>query len=267
MRIRRVGFTLVELLVVIAIIGILVALLLPAVQQAREAARRTQCLNNLKQLSLTTIMFEDAHKSFPPAAILSEGSMWSAHILPFIEDKALRDLIHIEEVTGSRNSQWAYPSPYGDVSQLGENYVNLIACEMPISVFRCPSAGLPLGQHDQSSDAWHVMSRAPASYLGNISGLVTNQNNISWRNKRITEKSLNDIQDGVIVAVMNQSDFKDKTPKTNVSNRKIKDGMSKTDVGTFHVHFLSPIGPALIRPNAGGMHMSVNKIVFFVGGV
>jgi prepilin-type N-terminal cleavage/methylation domain-containing protein len=103
----RVGFTLVELLVVIAIIGVLVALLLPAVQAAREAARRSQCTNNIKQLALACIAYHDAHGEFPPAltyteaALTAKGGLMNAHsnslhgpnwaimILPFIEQQAL----------------------------------------------------------------------------------------------------------------------------------------------------------------------------------
>jgi prepilin-type N-terminal cleavage/methylation domain-containing protein len=72
MSIRKKGFTLVELLVVIAIIGILMALLLPAVQQVREAARRTDCANRLKQIILATHSFHDANKQLPPAALLND---------------------------------------------------------------------------------------------------------------------------------------------------------------------------------------------------
>ncbi|MBI2477956.1 MAG: DUF1559 domain-containing protein, partial [Planctomycetia bacterium] len=85
MRRMRRGFTLVELLVVIAIIGILVALLLPAVQAAREAARRMQCSNNLKQLTLAMHNYHDTYKSFPPAGITHNQLSWHVFILPFIE--------------------------------------------------------------------------------------------------------------------------------------------------------------------------------------
>ena len=99
------GFTLVELLVVIAIIGILVALLLPAVQAARESARRTQCQNNLKQLSLAFQLHHEAHEHFPtggwcwewfgdPERGFDEKQMggWAYNLLPYIEGDNLRDL-------------------------------------------------------------------------------------------------------------------------------------------------------------------------------
>lgn len=98
------GFTLIELLVVIAIIGVLVALLLPAVQQARGAARRSQCQNNLKQIGLALHQFHDTHGAFPPARIVEDGlrtlsdngttpgidePTWLIHILPHLEQTAL----------------------------------------------------------------------------------------------------------------------------------------------------------------------------------
>jgi prepilin-type N-terminal cleavage/methylation domain-containing protein/prepilin-type processing-associated H-X9-DG protein len=89
---RRVAFSLVELLVVIAIIGILVALLLPAIQAAREAARRSQCQNNLLQLTLAMQNYESAMKSFPPSVMLGTSlGAWSAQarVLPYLEENTL----------------------------------------------------------------------------------------------------------------------------------------------------------------------------------
>src|SRR5262245_35403008 len=102
---RRRGFTLVELLVVIAIIGILIALLLPAVQAARESARRTQCSNHLKQLALSMSTHHDQHKMFPSGGWgwrwtgdpdrghgKRQPGGWGYQILPFIEQQAIYDL-------------------------------------------------------------------------------------------------------------------------------------------------------------------------------
>jgi len=85
------GFTLVELLVVITIIGILIALLLPAVQAAREAARRLQCQNNLKQIGLGMLNYLEATGHFPPSATSDYTHGWFAHILPGIEQQGLAD--------------------------------------------------------------------------------------------------------------------------------------------------------------------------------
>lgn len=96
------AFTLVELLVVIAIIGILVALLLPAVQAARESARATQCKNNLKQIGIGSLNFHDTHGRFPTAgknfpvccdSRVTEYYSWAYHILPFMEQQNLFDIV------------------------------------------------------------------------------------------------------------------------------------------------------------------------------
>lgn len=131
-RCTRDGATLVELLVVLFIIGILAALLLTAVQAAREAARRMQCGNNLKQLGLATHSFHDVHGRLPPRIIVAESSgfgidgttnpecSWSVSLLPFLE-----------QVTNYNRFQLS-----GD----GGDFDNMVICETPIPVFCCPSA-------------------------------------------------------------------------------------------------------------------------------
>ena len=99
---RHCGFTLIELLVVIAIIAVLIALLLPAVQQAREAARRTQCKNNLKQIGLAIHNYSDSYRQFPPSATLLAGvasSSWSVHgrILPFLDQANLFNAVDLSK--------------------------------------------------------------------------------------------------------------------------------------------------------------------------
>jgi prepilin-type N-terminal cleavage/methylation domain-containing protein len=136
---RQYGFTLVELLVVIAIIGILIALLLPAVQAAREAARRMQCSNNLKQIGLALHNYHDTHKSLPPGwiTILEPSGRerptyacwgWGALILPFVEQSALHEGIDV----GDTDLEVAVGIP-----------ASLAMMQQAISAFRCPSDVAP----------------------------------------------------------------------------------------------------------------------------
>ena len=87
---QKPGFTLVELLVVIAIIGILIAMLLPAVQSIRESARRTECMNNIRQLGIGVTSYESAHSAFPPSH--TNRYTWAAVLLPYIEQKNIADI-------------------------------------------------------------------------------------------------------------------------------------------------------------------------------
>jgi prepilin-type N-terminal cleavage/methylation domain-containing protein len=142
---KRAGFTLVELLVVIAIIGVLVALLLPAVQAAREAARRTQCANNLKQIGIAMHNYHDTFQKFP-FGWSDRGAGWTTMILPYIEQKNVYDTLGFNEA-----DNWD-----------SANTPNQRACGTYFNTFRCPSmAVIPKYITNQS-----IPNRVPASYRG-----------------------------------------------------------------------------------------------------
>src|SRR5215510_3104838 len=92
---ERSGFTLIELLVVIAIIAVLIALLLPAVQSAREAARRSQCMNNLKQIGLGIHNFEQVQETLPSSRLGPQHATWFVQVLPYVEQSNLYNLWNI----------------------------------------------------------------------------------------------------------------------------------------------------------------------------
>jgi prepilin-type N-terminal cleavage/methylation domain-containing protein len=130
---RRGGFTLVELLVVIAIIGVLVAILLPAIQAAREAARRTQCINNLKQIGLAFSNFFSTKKHFPTGGSIPwhddlkrDGYGWMQQILPYSEETALQDIskLYVDSSARSVNADYTVRAT-------------------PIPMFFCPSRRPP----------------------------------------------------------------------------------------------------------------------------
>jgi len=133
------AFTLVELLVVIAVIGILVALLLPAIQAAREAARRSQCKNNLKQLGLAVLNYESSRKRLPPSVEININTMTGAnngawgvhgHILDYMEEQSVRGLVDI-------NTAWDFQQPINGLR---------------IASFSCPSDALAAEVRDPGNN-------------------------------------------------------------------------------------------------------------------
>jgi len=160
-RASRAAFTLIELLVVIAIIAVLIALLLPAVQQAREAARRSQCINNLKQLGLALHNYHDTHNVFPPGWIGVEnniphmegnsGFAWGAHVLPYVDQGPLYNQLNVNQ-------------PCHDPA------FNAAALNAVLPVFRCPSDPSPeFWQIPEEADPTVFLARLPsANYVGNF---------------------------------------------------------------------------------------------------
>jgi prepilin-type N-terminal cleavage/methylation domain-containing protein/prepilin-type processing-associated H-X9-DG protein len=108
---RRVGFTLVELLVVIAIIGVLVALLLPAVQAARESARRMSCQNNLRQLGIALHSYHDTLQVFPPHKLVSPDRNWLTLLLPYVEQGNLHSTYRFDLAWNAAGNQTAVNTP------------------------------------------------------------------------------------------------------------------------------------------------------------
>ena len=175
---RARAFTLVELLVVIAIIATLIGLLLPAVQVARESARRLSCSNNMRSVALATLGFHDARKGYPMAAEFEVGTAWPSLILPYMEQNNVFEEMTFQE-DGDGNYQWAFGVPgitgQAAVSNRAYNkfYKNIWACEQSISTFRCPSSQFPAKAADISGDNWIVQQRAMSNYLGCVSGTLT----------------------------------------------------------------------------------------------
>ncbi|HEV7280632.1 MAG TPA: DUF1559 domain-containing protein [Pirellulaceae bacterium] len=169
---RPSGFTLVELLVVIAIIGVLVALLLPAVQAARAAANRMSCGNNMKQLGLAVHNYHDTFKTAPPLAVGGPWNVfsWRMHILPFMEQSAVYDGINFSGSTSpTQHVPWS--PDQADAAGLRPTYRGV-----EISAFVCPADG------GLSPAAPNTNSQSRANYRASVGTSVVDANGInnSW---------------------------------------------------------------------------------------
>lgn len=183
---RRGAFTLVELLVVIAIIGILIALLLPAVQAARESARRTQCTNNLKQIALGLQNYHGVYRHFPPILTTGTGSPtfstqhnWLVYVLPYMEQDAVWEKVSFP----SRPIDDPYYTTSNvDNSALGNSVDNnnVPASQSWVEAFICPSD--PAGPVRDPANG-----RCPTNYVGNqgSDANFTKGNGIFFRNSNI----------------------------------------------------------------------------------
>jgi prepilin-type N-terminal cleavage/methylation domain-containing protein/prepilin-type processing-associated H-X9-DG protein len=165
---KRPAFTLIELLVVIAIIAILIALLVPAVQKVREAAARTQCINNLKQIGLALHSFHDANKRLPPGAATDSppfgvsgggwGSSWKVYILPYLDQNALYTMWQFNGSSGYNNAN---------------NYPLVGSGTLTLAVYRCPSSALPAyGPYNNVSGANGANTEMMGCYVGIMGSAV-----------------------------------------------------------------------------------------------
>ena len=210
---RLKGFTLVELLVVIAIIGVLVALLLPAVQAAREAARRSQCLNNLRQLSLGAHNHLDARKYFP-SSVNEYGASYLVQLLPFVEEQSTYDLFDHKVAAGG--------------------VVNIPAWSRPLLLARCPSMN-----EDHETAVYPVGGTVAQSVLPTSTGFVDGDNlrshyyGIAGARATASNPCSGDAFYAAVKGSCpgNGGGFSDNGiiyPESSLSARKVTDGTSKT---------------------------------------
>jgi prepilin-type N-terminal cleavage/methylation domain-containing protein len=202
---RRNGFTLVELLVVIAIIGILIALLLPAVQAARESARRTQCMTQLKEIGLAIQNHHDTKGHFPTGRNTRDqfGVSWAFELLPQLEERTAYD---------------AYVPTERVDSQL-----NAAAMRTPIPVYACPSRRDAAADRDFDNDDEAPLVRAAAT-LGDYAGNAGFEEDTGMEGTDFTQSGIDLALAGPIFS------------GSKIKARQVTDGLSKTlAVGERHI--------------------------------
>ena len=229
---NRSAFTLVELLVVVAIIGILVGMLLPAVQQVRAAARRTVCLNNLRNIALACQNYQSSYQQFPEGCLYGQGAGWSAFIIDQIGEGALRDQLTLEDLhTGTVPGGQCNASNWTS----GKRPDNAAVISTFISTFRCASD--PVSDHLPSGT---LSERVPSSYIGCASGTITDQNDL-FLNSSKTSSDVSDARNGILIPNQKYVYYGSDRLRTTVTTDDCTDGMSNTVLIRETVFYTSPI--------------------------
>ena len=206
MKRNKSGFTLVELLVVIAIIGILVSLLLPAIQAARESARRTQCVNNLKQLGVAMQNYHDTNKHLPGGSFSCCWGTWQMFILPYIEESQLADIYEL-----SPKSAPIYLPSYGyDSESTTPEIKNLEVTRTRITTLTC------------ASDEPQTRTNGVA-----LHNYVVNYGNTDYRRSTLSDAGGAKVKHLGAPFNLNDSGMPP-YPDIEVRFREISDGLSKT---------------------------------------
>ncbi len=210
---RRHGFTLIELLVVIAIIGVLIALLLPAVQKVRETAARLKCANNVKQLALACLNYQTTQGRFPYARKYDiwDTYTWTELILPNLEQQSVYQLYWTLPLTGYVTS---YPGPNGPI---GNDARLRQARTTVLDTFLCPSDRGPVGNEMGSTDYGYIRGNyRGCTGSGDLYGEATDTTSGPWG------KGVFGVEHG------QSADPNAATPTQGVRPFEVKDGMSNT---------------------------------------
>ena len=231
---RHSGFTLVELLVVIAIIGILIALLLPAIQAARESARRNQCSNHLKQIALAAQMHHDVKQRFPAGRIGTNEytTSWSFHLLEYLEG-------------GNVFRRWLKNAP-----PFAEE--NATAMRTPVETFYCPSRRQPAADRDFIDGSWPPQMLAEGVGAGGDYAGNAGRDKVAY-GVDDDERPLAQIDSTIAGPIFTFS---------KVQGRQVEDGLSNTIVvGEKHVP------TELTNPLGGLQQFAQGDTAFFSGDI
>lgn len=288
---RRRGFTLIELLVVIAIIAVLIALLLPAVQQAREAARRTQCKNNLKQLGLALHNYHDSHKMFPMAKNTTSATTPTnfpaqARILPYIDQANVYNQINFSlKATDPINAvPWAFTVPAfrcssdsdgmqavaGGRNNYYTNYGTIIGNSLPGTTVGSTNYGMPMPDgvmfQDSSVGLSDILDGSSSTVMMSERCLGDGSNGIVTRKSDTFQPGVYPADANEALTICRATNIADLT-KQGKSNGGVS-WMSPDHTTTYYYHVLPPNDLSCMYPpsristtansrHVGGVHVTV----------